>query len=85
MNNMFEGLERNGSGCIDLTAYHAIINAALDESRIDKKIDYFVNDLYEVCKKHNIFINGDVDIRFKKDNKNRKIKLDNRYYIKKEK
>lgn len=75
---MFEGLDKNGDGYKDSTAYHAIIRASLDESRRDQKVDEFVKELYKLCDKNDVSIVGNVTIKVKNKNGINKVLLDSR-------
>lgn len=78
MSDMFNGYEKNGSGYNDSTAYHAIVRATLDESRRDKKVEDFTKEIYELCKKNNITILGDIRVKVGRKNGITKVHLDNR-------
>lgn len=54
---MKRGLQTNASGYSDPTAYSAIVSA----DRLDKeKVDEVLEDIFKTCKKHGVFIYGDI-------------------------
>ena len=58
-----ENLRRNKSGYIDNTAFKAISNVHIEESNDDIYISNFVKDIYKICKKYKININGNINVK----------------------
>lgn len=54
-------LYKNASGCYDPTAYNAILNVA-NKDFDDEKTNNFIKDIFKVCKKYHICIDGELNI-----------------------
>jgi hypothetical protein len=73
-------LKTNFSGYNDPTAYEAIIHADLIE---DEKVRSLFKDIFEVCKRHGVYINGNITIEERNSGKKAKRVLRYRNYYRK--
>lgn len=68
--NKFDDLRKNGSGYMDLTAYHAIMHVLKEQSNDEIMLNNFEKDLKKLLNKYQLKAVGEIQIKYKNKYRN---------------